>query len=413
MPQRNGLVAGGLSDEKQAEIRRYRHDRLRRVMRERNLPAVLAYDPVNIRYVTDARNMQVYALNNDCRYVMVLADGPTVLFEWNNTVDLFRGLPAASEVRAACTWGFMAEGDGAAGGNRRSAVEVWADEIADLVREHCPDDPRIGVDRLGFRGVDALARRGVTVVDGQGALYRARAVKSDDEIDAVRISIAACEDGFDRMRSCLKPGMTEVEVWALLHQANVEWEGEFINTRLLSSGSRTNPWMQEASLRRIEKGDLVACDSDLIGPYGYGADISRTWIAGGKPTDRQRRMYATAYEQLARNIELFRAGRSFKELEAENVRLPDEYLGQMFSSFAHGMGLGNEWPIIMTAGKGDVVGGYGGGYDGLLETGMVMCIESYIGERGGPDGVKLEQQILVTDGNPVVLSSFPFEEDWL
>ena len=102
----------------------------------------------------------------------------------------------------------------------------------------------------------------------------------------MRISIAACEDGFDRMRSCLKPGMTEVEVWARLHQANVEWEGEFINTRLLSSGSRTNPWMQEASLRRIEKGDLVACDSDLIGPYGYGADISRTWIAGGKPTDR-------------------------------------------------------------------------------------------------------------------------------
>ena len=113
-------------------------------------------------------------------------------------------------------------------------------------------------------------------------------------------------------------------------------------------------------------------------------------------------------EQHARNIELFRAGRSFKEIEAENVRLPDEYLGQMFSSFAHGMGLGNEWPVIMTAGKG-----YGGGYDGLLEAGMVMCIESYIGELGGPDGMKLEQQILVTDGNPVVLSSFPFEEDWL
>ena len=117
-------------------------------MRERDVPAVLAYDPVNIRYVTDARNMKVSALNNDGRYVMVLADGPTVLFEWNNTVDLFRGLPATSEVRAARTWSFMAEGDGATGDNRRSPVEVWADEIADLVREHYPDDPRIGVDRL-------------------------------------------------------------------------------------------------------------------------------------------------------------------------------------------------------------------------------------------------------------------------
>ena len=75
MPQRNGLAAGRLTDEKQAAIRGYRHERLRRVMRERNLPVVLAYDPVNIRYITDAHNMQVYALNNGCRYVMVLADG--------------------------------------------------------------------------------------------------------------------------------------------------------------------------------------------------------------------------------------------------------------------------------------------------------------------------------------------------
>ena len=42
-----------------------------------------------------------------------------------------------------------------------------------------------------------------------------------------------------------------------------------------------------------------------------------------------------------------------------------------------------------------------------------MCIESYIGEVGGPDGAKLEQQILVTEGAPGVLSTFMIEEDWL
>ena len=413
MPERDGLEPGGLADEKLGAIRKYRQTRLRDVMRKRNLPAILVYDPINIRYVTDARNMQVFALNNDCRYAFMAADGTAVLFEWANTIELFRSLPTISEIRAARPWGFIAEGDSIEGDNRLSPVETWADEIANLMQEHCPDDPRIGIDRLGFRGVEALSRRGVKVVDGQASLFEARAVKSADEIDAIRISIAACEDGFERMRSALKPRMTEVEIWALLHQANVEWEGEFINTRLLSSGPRTNPWMQEASLRRLEKGDLVACDSDMIGPYGYGTDISRTWISDGKPTDRQRRVYATAYEHVARNVELFRAGRSFKEIEAQSVKLPDEYLEQMFSGFAHGMGLGNEWPIIMTAGKCGAVGGYGGGYDGVLEAGMVMCIESYIGEVGGPDGVKLEQQILVTESGPVMLSNFPFDENWL
>jgi len=266
---------------------------------------------------------------------------------------------------------------------------------------------------MGFRGVAALADRGVTVIDGQGALYEARSIKSEDEIAAIRLAIAACEEGFRRMREETVPGMTEVEVWAKLHQANIEWEGEWINARLLASGPRTNPWMQEASLRVIEKGDIVAVDSDLIGPYGYAADISRSWIADGKPTDRQRRLYATAHDHIAYNIELFQPGRSFKEVEALNKRIPEEFTDQMFSSFAHGLGLFNEWPIIMTAQKTDTPGGYGGGYDGILEPGMTICIESYIGEVDGPDGVKLEQQILITETGPELLSHFPFEENWL
>jgi Xaa-Pro dipeptidase len=404
---------GGLPDARLDAIRRYRAARLRAVMRRRNVPLILAYDPVNVRYITDARNMQVYALNQDCRYVFIAADGPTVLFEWNNTVDFFKNLPGIDKTRCALTWGFLAEGDGVSGTGNAGVLDRWADEIADLVKAHSPDDPRLGVDRMGFRGVAALSEQGVTVVDGQGALYEARAVKSPEEIEAIRIAIAACEDGFQRMREAPAVGMTEVELWALLHQANIEWEGEWINARLLSSGPRTNPWMQEAGLRRIEKGDVIAVDSDLVGPYGYAADISRTWIADGAPTDRQRRIYATAHDHIARNIELFRAGRSFKEIESANVRIPEAFTDQMFSSFAHGLGLCNEWPIIMTAQKADTPGGYGGGYDGVLEPGMTMCIESYIGEVGGPDGVKLEQQILITDGAPEVLSTFPFEESWL
>jgi len=53
------------------------------------------------------------------------------------------------------------------------------------------------------------------------------------------------------------------------------------------------------------------------------------------------------------------------------------------------------------------------GYDGTLEPGMVVCVESYVGEVGGTEGVKIENQCLVTERGPVVLSRYPFEDELL
>ena len=53
------------------------------------------------------------------------------------------------------------------------------------------------------------------------------------------------------------------------------------------------------------------------------------------------------------------------------------------------------------------------GYDGVLEAGMTICVESYIGRDGGTEGVKLEEQVLITESGTEVLSEFPFEESLL
>jgi Xaa-Pro aminopeptidase len=53
------------------------------------------------------------------------------------------------------------------------------------------------------------------------------------------------------------------------------------------------------------------------------------------------------------------------------------------------------------------------GYDGVFQENMVICVESYIGAEGGAEGVKLEEQVLLTVDGPQVLSTFPFEEDLL
>lgn len=398
-----------LPDDALHRIRRYRHDRLVEMMNTHDVPALLLYDPVNVRYATDSRNVQVYALNHDARYCFIGNNGHTVLFDWVIGDTHHAHLDTIDEVHIARPVGFMSDGDD----NYDSTLAAWAAEIADLVRRVSPDDLRLGIDRMTPFQAQALARLGVTVVNGHPPVYRARSIKSADEIAAIRISAEACDEGFQRMWEATRPGVTESDIWALLHQTNIEWEGEWINARYLLSGQKTNPWAQETGLRVIEKGDIVGCDSDLIGPHGYAFDISRTWICDGEPDDRQRRLYAKCHQHVHENVAKLRPGVSFMELTRDAFFYERELAHQNFSTLAHGLGLENEWPIIMSGDKVDKVGGYGGGYDGVVEPGMVLCLESYAGEVGGPDGMKLEEQVLITETGPEVLSKTPYQEAWL
>jgi Xaa-Pro aminopeptidase len=96
----------------------------------------------------------------------------------------------------------------------------------------------------------------------------AKKVKSAEELAAIRNVITVCEEGIRRMRQALVPGITEQALWSHLHQANIELGGEWIETQLLTSGPRTNPWYQECSDRIIENGDIVSFDTDLVGAHG-------------------------------------------------------------------------------------------------------------------------------------------------
>ena len=158
-------------------------------------------------------------------------------------------------------------------------------------------------------------------------MEHARCVKSPDEIAGMAHALAVCDGGMARMREALQPGMTENALWALLHETNIRNGGEFIETRCFASGGRTNPWFQECSNRVIRPGDLVAFDTDMIGPMGFCCDVSRTFHTGpGKANDEQRRMYGLAIEQVQHNLGLLKAGVSFREISEKSFVLPEPYL---------------------------------------------------------------------------------------
>ena len=375
--------------------------RLRKQLERADCAAGLFYDPINIRYATGTSNMQVYALHNPCRYAFVASSGPVVLFEFKGCAHLSDDCPAVDELRDAVSWYHFIAGPHAAEKARR-----WSAEIVELLSRHGGGNRRLAVDRLDPMGTHLLEEQGIELIDGQELAGLARMIKSPEEIDAIREAVAVCQSGMRRMRVATRPGMSEQEIWAILHQTNIEQGGEWIETRLLSSGPRTNPWYQEASARPVEAGDMISLDSDLIGPHGYGADISRSWLVGeGRGSDDQRRLYALAHEQVSRNLEIFQRGRSFLEIAELAWQLPAPYGDFEIPCVAHGIGLCNEFPLVLHKNWIQEKG-----YDGLVVPGMVFCVESYVGAPGGREGVKLEQQILVTETGVELLSDLEFED---
>ena len=106
----------------------------------------------------------------------------------------------------------------------------------------------------------------------------------------MKAAIEVAEIGVSKMREELNAGITEDELWSILHKTNIENGGEWIECRILSSGERTNPWMQESSNKIIQQGEVVSFDTDMVGPYGYCADISRTFVCGNIFNDNQKKL---------------------------------------------------------------------------------------------------------------------------
>jgi Xaa-Pro aminopeptidase len=382
-----------------AEISGQRLARFRAEMTERNIGACVLCDPVNVRFVTGSRNMQVYISRNPARYAFIPHEGPIVMFEYPGARHLAEAEPLIDEVRPAIALTYLASGY-----RLEEMARRWAGEIADLARS-C-GSKSVAVDALRPQAVTELNRCGIEVVDAQAALEMAKSIKSTAEIAAMRTSLQVVADAVARLRESIVPGISEVQLWATLHEQTIANGGEYVETRLLSAGPRTNPWFHEASSYIIEAGDLVALDTDVVGPGGFYTDFSRTFLCGtGKATDKQRRLYELALQQVEHNMALLRPGVSFREVTEKSWPIPDEYVARRYACLAHGVGLTGEYPHILFREDYDEWG-----YDGLIHERMVLCIESYIGAEGGREGVKLEQQVLIGPDGPELMMDFPWEE---
>jgi Xaa-Pro aminopeptidase len=383
-------------------VRQYRQARVREEMARRGIGALILSDPVNIRYATGTRNMQVFSQRNAPSRYLLLTGDRSILFEFTGCAHLAAGYETVDEVRTASTASFVAAGPQIAARERR-----WAAGMADLIGELVGRDATVGLERLNAGAAIALGREDLRLVDAQEPVEMARAIKSREELKCIEASLRATEVAVGSMRDAIRPGITETELWSVLHQAVIAQNGDYCETRLLNAGQRTNPWFQEAAHHVIEANALVALDTDVVGCHGYYADFSRTFHAGpARPSAAQRDLYQTALEQLHHNMAILKPGMSFRDYAERAWGIPEKYHANRYYLSAHGCGMTGEYPYLYHRGDYDAAG-----YDGVIEPGMTLCVESYIGEEGGLEGVKLEQQLLITEQGIELMSRFPFEED--
>ena len=377
-----------------------RRERLRSVMRQVGVPAILTADPINIVYGCGVRNMTVFGMMGPSRFLLLFADGPSILFEFAGCEHLAAGAATVDEVRPAP--GITAN----SGPSHVAAAARFAAEIASECRLHTGADALLGVERVDFGFTDQLRAVGVRLADATGVLLEARRIKQAPELRVMGEAIRRVEHGVGMLEGAVRAGETEVEVWAAFHRDLIATEGEYVSTRLLQGGPNTFPYFHEAGNRPLADGDFVCVDTDAIGYGGYAVDLSRTFLCGDRPPTRtQRVLYARAFDQLQHNAAQLAPWRSYEDIARQAWVMPDEHRPYGYYCVLHGLGLSGEHPNVPIYHDGEPYP-----LPGQLEPNMVVCVESYIGDADSAQGVKLEDEYLITETGVERLTSYPFED---
>lgn len=370
----------------------YRIGRLREQMRQREIGLTILVNPISLRYAAEYRTYALFQSHIPTTYVFVPTEGPLVINAAYGATEVVK------DVRPGRPLHYFDGGE-----DLPKLAQTLADDICGFLAEVGDTTRRVAVEYVNPSLTRALDARGLDVVDGVQVSEAARVIKNEDEVNCIKWACAVAQLGIAKLEEALRPGVTEVQLWALLNYTNLANNGDWHDGRMLASGDRINPWLQEASQRVIQDGDLVGFDTDMVGPMGYFADISRTLHCGpSEPTKRQRELYQLAVEEVEHNMALLRPGLGLHEFRDLCKPMDPSFHKGAYSCLLHGVGMCDEYPQVKHPWRTQV-------YDGVFEAGMVVCVESYCGAEGERDGVKLEQQVLITDNGYELLSDYPWD----
>jgi len=254
-----------------------------------------------------------------------------------------------------------------------------------------------GAKRIGLMG-PLLARKQrelekeFTVVELDAEYVRLRLIKSEEEIDWLRIGAAFSDAGFASLLAGTKPGMTERELGNLVERAYVG-EGGTTFIHYIGVTSMANPALfvppQFHSSRKVQNGDVVFCE--LSGSFwDYSGQVLRTFSVGAEPTPLYRDLHATAEAAFDAVVGVVRHGTTMEQiLDAASVIEQRGFT--VCDDLMHGFGGGYFPPILGTKSRPA-----GPLPQMTLEENMTVVVQPNVIARDQPAGVQVGELIRVT-----------------
>ena len=382
------------------ELRRKRVARAQAERKKAKLDALLVWKDENVRYLTDLRPQLIAGKTTALNGTLLIEGQAPILFCSGGERDrVDRTMPWIEE---AHTIPIIEE---------RALIEgCIKDILGPVLNRHALATARLGVDEANTILMQALTAHlpKLVIEDGDTPMQQARMIKLPEEIVLLEEATALADAVTATAVATVADGVRECEVAAEAMRTLFRLGGEYahVMTPFVASGEHMAPPHRICSDKLIRSGDVVFID---IGANwnGYFGDVARTTICG-EPSRKQQEIFGAVYEGLQAGIAEMRPGRTNQDAARAIIRGANKYgLGDNFLSLfiGHGVGIGaNEPPYIGETLPGAPV------YE--FQPGMVFAVEPLIwieGVRGG-GGVRLEEQVLVTEDGPHVMSRAPFEQ---
>ncbi|MGI9538388.1 MAG: M24 family metallopeptidase [Desulfocapsaceae bacterium] len=394
----------GVDWQYRVDYERLRQDRLARTREQLeayDLGALVLYAGANIRYVCGSYQGN-WKYNINIRYLVLPRDGEPVFFETAGS-DMHCAridLPWLEDnIRPAITWQWA---EGAVPHMAQRMVE----SVLEVLKENGVEKEKIGIDNLDMPSLQAFKDAGVNIVNGWPAMSSARVVKTVDEIELLKQASSIGDAAMWKIKhEWLKPGVTERQIEAKVHEFMLSAGCEIIYDIIVASGGNTSPYRRWATDKLIRQGDLVIIDINAVGPSGYFIDFVRCIKCDGKLTQEQIGLYREVYDSMYAGLEQLRPGNTTADVAKCFPEYDDDKYGTVtLQQFAHSIGLTlYEGMWISRA--------YSLDYPAELKENMYFAIETFAGHPGLEQTCRLEENVLVTADGPVVFTMMEHMEE--
>ncbi len=383
-------------------LRQHRIGRVRSMLAQEDLGAVLLFETSNIRYAT-ATQIGYWAFNKGERWALVTPNGRPRIWDFGSAAKAHRlQLPHMYDTENSVGGNTGLQG---AIGPETGLHANAAKEIKRILMEEGLADQRLGVDMAETGVFLALQAEGLHVVDGQQAMMKAREIKSDDEILLLTQACAMVDGVYQDIFEALKPGIRESDVVGMAHARLFEMGSEFVEAINSIAGERCSPHPHVFSDRLIRPGDQAYFD--IIHVFnGYRTCYYRTFVVG-RATQAQRDAFRQSREWMDAAIELVKPGATTDQIakvwpRAEEFGFEDE-MDAFGLQFGHGVGVGlHERPIISRLNS----------LESPIEIreGMLFALETFAPAADGRSAARIEEEVVVTADGCKVITLFPCEE---